>query len=550
MPSPLRALILVRLSRVTDATTSPERQEDACREFCTRQGMTVVGVAEDLDVSGSTDPLDRDGSGPWLRDRLSEFDVVVAAKLDRYGRSTRHVYGLFDYLNGHGKRLLSADGVINTLGPAGELILFILSWAAQMELDAIKGRNRDSAQYSLNNGKYRGGIVPAGFRKAKHPDKGWTLVHDVGCDRPGKDGHDECSGTRCRNAMAPVIQEIVRRILDGESQSSIVKDLNGREVMTARDRQAELNDRPTVGHEWSVSNLGRIIASPTLIGQGTRTDENGREVPLIHNGEIVQRGEPLISASDYRALRAKLDERAPATRKIAEPSLLLGVLECECGKPMWMLRGGKRVRADGTRRSAVDRYRCASHTQGDRKSCGHPSFKAPDAEALAHALITDALGSAPDGTARPLIVREWVEGTSNGDVLADLNAQIEGIADDLPYLRGEQRQAARDMLDRLYARQDELEGQEDTPSGWVFRESDQSLRDYWEALDTPGRNALLREYGVEMTFGKSGVEVRLTNLPKAFGAVFENVARAATFEPDALRAFLAENYGRTEVTSA
>ncbi|GJF07702.1 recombinase family protein [Pseudonocardia sp. D17] len=529
MPAPLRALVLIRLSRVTDATTSPERQEDACREFCERQGMTVAGVATDLDVSGSTDPLDRDGSGPWLRDRLNEFDVVVAQKLDRFGRSTRHVYGLFQYLNQHGKRLLSADGVINTLGPAGELILFILSWAAQMELDAIKGRNKEAAQYALNAGKYRGGIVPAGYRKAKHPSgKGYTLVHD--------------------EVMAPVIQEIVRRILDGESQSSVVKDLNRRGVPTARDRQAELNGRPTVGHEWSVSNLRRILNSPTLIGQGTRTDENGREVPLIHDGEIVVRGEPLISTADYRSLRAKLDERAPASRKIAEPSLLLGVIECECGKPMWMLRGGKRFRADGTRRSAVDRYRCASHTQGDRKSCGHPSVKAPDAEALAHTLITDTLGTDPSGADRPLIVREWVEGSSSADVLAELNAEIEGIADDLPYLRGEQRQAARDMLDRLYARRDELEGQEDAPSGWVFRESDRSLREHWESLDTPGRNALLREYGLKIVYGKSGVEVRMTNLPKTFGAVFESVARAATFEPDALREFLAETYGQTTVS--
>ena len=55
----MRALIVVRLSRVTEATTSPERQEQACRELCSQRGYEVVGVAEDLDVSGAVDPFDR-----------------------------------------------------------------------------------------------------------------------------------------------------------------------------------------------------------------------------------------------------------------------------------------------------------------------------------------------------------------------------------------------------------------------------------------------------------------------------------------------------------
>lgn len=64
---PARALILLRLSRMTDATTSPERQRKVCEQYTDARGMTVVGVAEDWDVSGSVDPLDRTGAGPWLR---------------------------------------------------------------------------------------------------------------------------------------------------------------------------------------------------------------------------------------------------------------------------------------------------------------------------------------------------------------------------------------------------------------------------------------------------------------------------------------------------
>lgn len=44
---PQRAFILLRLSRMTDATTSPERQLADCERYCEQQGMTVAGVAED-----------------------------------------------------------------------------------------------------------------------------------------------------------------------------------------------------------------------------------------------------------------------------------------------------------------------------------------------------------------------------------------------------------------------------------------------------------------------------------------------------------------------
>ena len=82
-----RALIVIRLSRVTDATTSPERPLDACRELCEQRGYEVVGVAEDLDVSaGATTPFNRPKLGPWLANRHNEFDVLVMYRMDRLVR--------------------------------------------------------------------------------------------------------------------------------------------------------------------------------------------------------------------------------------------------------------------------------------------------------------------------------------------------------------------------------------------------------------------------------------------------------------------------------
>src|SRR5699024_12053218 len=70
-----RALLAIRLSVRTDETTSPERQEEACRSAATHYGLSVAGVASDIDVSATkTTPWERPELGKWLNDRSHEFD--------------------------------------------------------------------------------------------------------------------------------------------------------------------------------------------------------------------------------------------------------------------------------------------------------------------------------------------------------------------------------------------------------------------------------------------------------------------------------------------
>jgi site-specific DNA recombinase len=65
----LNALGTVRLSHSTDESTSPARQRQRIDWWTGGNAATPVDVAEDLDVSGSVSPFDRDQLGPWLTDR-------------------------------------------------------------------------------------------------------------------------------------------------------------------------------------------------------------------------------------------------------------------------------------------------------------------------------------------------------------------------------------------------------------------------------------------------------------------------------------------------
>ena len=73
-PRGLRLIAPVRLSRATEATTSPESQAEGIEEWARRKGHTIVATTQDLDVSGGTEIRKRPGVGPWLvPERLGEM---------------------------------------------------------------------------------------------------------------------------------------------------------------------------------------------------------------------------------------------------------------------------------------------------------------------------------------------------------------------------------------------------------------------------------------------------------------------------------------------
>ncbi|CPZ73146.1 phage Integrase [Mycobacteroides abscessus] len=192
-----RALVVVRLSRVTDETTSPLRQREACFELCEQRGYEVIGTAEDLDISaGKTSPFDRPQLGDWLTNRRGEFDVLVTFRMDRIVRRLLDLADLIRWCQSNSVSLVSATETFLDLDSAfGDIIALLVAKVAEMELAAISERNRSAAQHNMRQGKYRGGPPPWGYMPEK-VDGDWRFVHD-----------DE---------QVKVINEVVRRVLDGE----------------------------------------------------------------------------------------------------------------------------------------------------------------------------------------------------------------------------------------------------------------------------------------------------------------------------------------------
>ena len=125
-------------ARVSTLDQQPENQLAELRQYVGARGWTAVEYV-DQGVSGSKErrpALDR-----VIRDaRRRRFDVLVCWRLDRLGRSLKHLVTLLDELQALGVSFVSLGEGIDCTTPAGRLQLHILAALAEFERSRIAER--------------------------------------------------------------------------------------------------------------------------------------------------------------------------------------------------------------------------------------------------------------------------------------------------------------------------------------------------------------------------------------------------------------------------
>lgn len=95
---------------------------------------------------------------------LEKGDVLIVWRLDRLGRSLKHLIEIVEHLQGRGVGLRSLqDGVIDTTSASGQLIFAMFSALAQFERNLISERTRAGLAATRKRGR-------AGGRKPMSPD--------------------------------------------------------------------------------------------------------------------------------------------------------------------------------------------------------------------------------------------------------------------------------------------------------------------------------------------------------------------------------------------
>lgn len=483
---PARALVVTRLSRVTDATTSPERQLASCRELISQRGYEEVGIAEDLDVSGAVDPFDRKKRprlAEWLHERSHEFDVLIAYRVDRFTRSLRKLQELVHWCDDHGKTLVSAtEAHFDTTTPFAGVVIALMGTVAEMELEAISERNRSTAQHNIKQGRYRGSVPPWGYRSDKSSGE-WRLVPDP--------------------AQASLVEEAARRVIAGDSLNSICHDFTRRGIKTPK------------GKDWNVTPMKRSLTSEALLGRVT--DRDGKAI-RGDDGSPIQRAEPVLDREVWSEVREALSARSQGSRPQAQGSLLTQVIFCGmpgCGKPAYRFNGGSHAQ--------FPRYRCQTATKVHK--CGNRTVRADDLCELIESAVLGLLGDSER------LERVWKHGSDNSDELAELDELLADLTDQLGtglFKRGTpQRQRLEERIRLASDRRDELAAQPSKPSGWTWAPTGEPFGPWWAAQDVSTRNAWLRSAGVRVEFDRESIRVDLGDLESMLGELAAGETAAA-----------------------
>ena len=115
---------------------------------------------------------------PSLEQALSharEGDTLVVWKLDRLGRSLRHLIDTVQALNGRGVGFMSLQESIDTTTPGGKLVFHVFGALAEFERDLVKERTNAGLTAARARGR-KGGRPKALSEKQRQQAK--TLIKD------------------------------------------------------------------------------------------------------------------------------------------------------------------------------------------------------------------------------------------------------------------------------------------------------------------------------------------------------------------------------------
>ena len=132
-----RIAIYARVSTLNGQ--NPEMQLAELREYAQRRGWEITSEYVDLGVSGSKD------SRPELNRMLKDaharnFDGIAVWKLDRLGRSLKHLVTTIEDLQAYNVSFVSLRDNLDLSTPAGRLMMHIIGAMAEFERELIRER--------------------------------------------------------------------------------------------------------------------------------------------------------------------------------------------------------------------------------------------------------------------------------------------------------------------------------------------------------------------------------------------------------------------------
>ncbi|MFL4903054.1 recombinase family protein [Streptomyces sp. MMS24-I2-30] len=444
-----RALLSVRLSILTDDTTSPVRQELDLWRKANDDRVRVVGVARDLNVSATkVPPWKRKELGNWLNDRSPEFDVLMFWKLDRFVRRILDLQVIINWCQEYEKNLKSLHDPIDLSSTMGKTIISLIAGMAEIEAANTGIRVASVWQYAKTQDTWVIGRPPFGYATEKN------------------------KGEKVRLVIDPLGSKVLRwaygAALRGVSASKTAKILNRAGVPGAN------------GGKWTSTTLLLQLRNPAIKGLrvevGRRSGRKRSREVLDTKGNPIKVADAILTPDEFDELQATLD-RASRTNEnpwTSGATKFLGVIICRNCKTNYTVR-------TSTSRGVRYKYlRC--------RVCGG---KGANPQELYSALVEAVLEELGD---HPVEYREYARGAEKREQLRQVEASIkyymEGLAPGGRFDRGGfVKETAEETLQSLLDQMDEIDP-ESTKDRWVLTHDGRTYQEQWE---TGGMEAMSRD---------------------------------------------------------
>jgi DNA invertase Pin-like site-specific DNA recombinase len=158
---------------------NPELQLAETREYAARRGWIIAGEYVDLGVSGSKES--RPELNRMMRDaHCRAFDAVVCWKLDRLGRSLKHLVTTIEDLAAYGVSFVSLRDNLDLSTPSGRLMMHIIGAMAEFERELIRERVSAGIQAARKRGarigRPRTYVSPEKVRAMREEGMPWRTI--------------------------------------------------------------------------------------------------------------------------------------------------------------------------------------------------------------------------------------------------------------------------------------------------------------------------------------------------------------------------------------
>lgn len=347
-----RAAAYCRVSSLEQVEgTSIEDQRTRCSARIEAEGWELVGFFIDEGISGAA------ASRPRLDALMAEcragtIDVVVVSRLDRFGRSSRHLENALGELDDLGVDFVSLSESFDSSSASGRLLRTMLGGTAEFERASIRERTLSGLWATAAAGFWPGGPPPYGF----------TIVED---------------GKHKRLAVEDREAEMLRAAV------TLLVD----QRMTTREAAAELNAlgmKPRRADRWTYQNLRRTLMDAQIVGEWVYGRGRGSSAPSPR-GPLPIAIPSIISVDRHDQLLDVLSATTNIRRKSNTYLLSGGRLIAQCG-----------ARYQGyPRPSGRRQYRCYARRTYIDERCGCRMIDADDVEGAVWNAMRDLL-SDPD----------------------------------------------------------------------------------------------------------------------------------------------------------